>query len=91
MTEKELIAKVEDTMIKLYQNRELEGLQQVKDLLPVFQDMIQQILAVQMNQETMGYFTMLKELVAGFQDQNMLGMADCLKQNAFGLIECYYQ
>lgn len=89
MTEHELFVRAEDTIQKLYQNRELEALQQVKELLPVLQEMIQKLVAEQINNDTMRFFQMLKELVENFKNQDMLGMADCLQENVFDLIRYY--
>lgn len=91
MTEKELLEKIGDTIRTLYQNKEIEGLEKVKELLPVFQNMLQERAAVEVSDEELGCFLMLKELVVNFQEQNMLGMADCLEERAVSFIQYYYQ
>lgn len=91
MTEKELLEKIGDTIRTLYQNKEIEGLEKVKELLPVFQNMLQERAAVEVSDEELSCFLMLKELVVNFQEQNMLGMADCLEEKAVSFIQYYYQ
>lgn len=91
MTEKELLEKTGDTIRTLYQNKEIEGLEKVKELLPIFQSMLQEKAAAGVSNEVVGFFSMLKELIANFQDQNMLGMADCLEEKAVSFIQYYYQ
>lgn len=91
MTEKELLEKIGDTIRTLYQNKEIEGLEKVKELLPVFQNMLQERAAVEVSNEVLNCFSMLKDLVVNFQEQNMLGMADCLEEKAVSFIQYYYQ
>lgn len=91
MTEEELLEKIGDTIQTLYQNKEIEGLEKVKELFPVFQSMLQERAAVGVSDEVLSCFSMLKELVVNFQDQNMLGMADCLEEKAVSFIQYYYQ
>lgn len=79
MAEQELMMQMETTIRLLYQNKESEALQAVKELLPVLQKELQYFLEVGENERCMQCVTLLKDLLENFQSQDMLGMADCLQ------------
>lgn len=78
--EKELLEKTSNAMIALYQNKEIDGLKMVKELLPIYQNLLQEMVVMGKNEEVLSFFKIVKELVRHFQDQNMIGMADCLDE-----------
>ena len=74
----------------LYQNKEQEAVQQVQELLVIFQNMIQQT-REQMELSANFALIMQQELLENFQNADMLGMADCLKEKALLFTEFYFQ
>lgn len=89
MGEKELLSVTEKAMYDLYQNKEHEAFEQITKLLPVYQKMIQVMLVERNDMDAVMYLDMLKKLVEHYQAQDMLGMADCLKEYAVQMIEHY--
>lgn len=91
MNENVLQKKISETVIALYQNREQEAMQQVKELLLIFQNMIQNQTSEQV--QAAGNFTllMLRELLESYQNQDMIGMADCLLGKAVLFTQFYFQ
>lgn len=91
MNENVLQQKISETVIMLYQNREQEAMQQVKELLLIFQNMIQNQTSEQV--QTAGDFAvlMLRELLENYQNQDMIGMADCLLEKAVLFMQFYFQ
>lgn len=91
MNQTELQQKIKMTYYLLYQNKEQEAIQQVQELLFIFQNMIQQQTREQM--ELSGNFALImqQELLENFQNADMLGMADCLKEKALLFTEFYFQ
>lgn len=91
MDENILQQKIDETVIALYQNREQEAMQQVKELLLIFQNMIQNQTSEQV--QTAGDFAvlMLRELLENYQNQDMIGMADCLLEKAVLFMQFYFQ
>lgn len=89
MDENVLQKKISETVIALYQNREQEAMQQVKELLFIFQNMIQN----QTSEQAAGEFAvlMLRELLENYQNQDMIGMADCLLEKAVLFMQFYFQ
>ena len=80
MNEINLYKKTQDAMKTLYQNKEVEGLKKVQELLPEYQSVVQGLLDSGKETEALLYFSSLKVLVKHFQEQNMIGMADCLDE-----------
>ena len=78
----ELYEKTQEAIRILYQNKEIEGLKAVQMLLPEYQSLLQELLAEGNQEEVLLFFGRLKELVRCFQEQNMIGMADCLDELA---------
>lgn len=89
MDGKELLTATEEAIYCLYQNKEHEAVAQMAELLPVYQQMVQEMLMQRNDTSAMIYLNMLKELVESYQAQDMLGMADCLGQYAVRMIEHY--
>lgn len=92
MTEQEICKRTEDVIQCLYQNREQEGIVRLgEELLPIYQQMVQEIMHGQEEKSALVHIKLLKELVEAYRVKDMLGMADCLKEHAFVLIESYYR
>lgn len=91
MNKTELQQKIMVACHLLYQNKEQEAVQQVRELLVIFQDMIQQQTKEQL--ELSGNFALImqQELLENFQHMDMLGIADCLQEKAILFIEFYFQ
>lgn len=88
---RELQATTEIAIQNLYQNKEHEAVEQVTKLMPVYQQIVQELVIEKNNTDAMPFFYMLKELVECYQMQDMLGMADCLEENALHMIQYYEQ
>ncbi|MDD6572484.1 MAG: hypothetical protein PUF12_08900 [Thermoflexaceae bacterium] len=91
MSENELQEKISEAALVLYQNKEREAMQQVKELLLIFQSMIQNQTKEQM--ETGGNFALLmqRELLENYKSLDMIGMADCLMEKATLFTQFYFQ
>ncbi len=91
MDENVLQKKISETVIALYQNREQEAMQQVKELLLIFQNMIQNQTSEQVQAAGNFALLMLRELLESYQNQDMIGMADCLLGKAVLFTQFYFQ
>lgn len=91
MDENVLQKKISETVITLYQNREQEAMQQVKELLLIFQNMIQNQTSEQVQAAGNFALLMLRELLESYQNQDMIGMADCLLGKAVLFTQFYFQ
>ena len=91
MDENVLQKKISETVIMLYQNREQEAMQQVKELLLIFQNMIQNQTSEQVQAAGNFALLMLRELLESYQNQDMIGMADCLLGKAVLFTQFYFQ
>ena len=91
MDENILQQKIDETVIALYQNREQEAMQQAKELLPIFQNMIQNQTSEQVQAAGNFALLMLRELLENYQSQDMIGMADCLLEKAVLFTQFYFQ
>lgn len=80
MEKKEIIKKTEQTICMLYQNREIEAIKNVTELLPLYQELVQEMYVKQEQERTLAYLQNLKELVECYKEQDMLGMADKLRE-----------
>lgn len=78
----ELLEKIEHTVVLLYQNKEKEGMAETEILIRQFQNMIQKMTEVQLVDGGNFALAMLKELLENYQQQDMLGMADCLMEKS---------
>ena len=77
MDKKELIEKANETAVLLYQNREKEGMQGIRELLIFFQNKVQDM-AQQQDKEVEISLSALKELLENYRSQDVIGMADWL-------------
>ena len=77
MDKKKLIEKANETAVLLYQNREKEGMQGIRELLIVFQNKVQ-TMAQQQDKEVEIALSALKELLENYKNQDVMGMADWL-------------
>ena len=91
MDENILQQKIDETVIALYQNREQEAMQQAKELLLIFQNMIQNQTSEQVQAAGNFALLMLRELLENDQSQDMIGMADCLLEKAVLFTQFYFQ
>lgn len=78
MQREELIRKTGQTIEELYQNREHEAVQAVTGLLPMYQEMLQELMDSARTEELVKLLAEIKNLLACYQAQDMLGMADVL-------------
>lgn len=88
---KEVRITTENAIRNLYQNKEHEAVEQVAKLMPIYQEIVQELVVERNDTDAMVFFHMLKELVECFQVQDMLGMADCLEENALRMVQYYEQ
>lgn len=77
MDKKKIIEKTNETAVLLYQNREKEGMQGIRELLIVFQNKVQ-TMAQQQDKEVEIALSALKELLENYKNQDVMGMADWL-------------
>lgn len=91
MDENILQQKIDETVIALYQNREQEAMQQAKELLLIFQNMIQNQTSEQVQAAGNFALLMLRELLENYQSKDMIGMADCLLEKAVLFTQFYFQ
>lgn len=77
-----LLEQIENTAISLYQNKEAEGVAAVSKLIGQFQGILQNMTQTQL--ENGGNFAvlMMKELIENYENQDMIGMADCLMEKS---------
>ena len=76
--DKSVELKIKETAELLYQNREQEGITAVAGLLQIFQTEISRLSEEHMKNCGNFALLMLRELLENYQNQDMLGMADCL-------------
>lgn len=79
MKEEQLVEKTKEAICCLYQNREHEAIALVSELLPMYQQQIQDLLTEGENEQAVVLLNAVKELMENYQVQDMLGMADCLE------------
>ena len=91
MDENVLQDKISEAVLLLYQNKEQEAMQQVKELIVMFQNMIQNQTIEHM--EEIGNFAILmqRELLENYQSLDMIGIADCLTEKAVLFMKFYFQ
>ena len=75
---KSVEVKIKETAELLYQNREREGITAVAGLLQTYQTEISRLSEEQMKDCGNFALLMLRELLENYQNEDMLGMADCL-------------
>jgi hypothetical protein len=76
--------------LALYQNREKDAIQQVATLLPEYQMFLQELAANAGQEQTEECLLSVKELIASYQAQDMLGMADNLKGQMLPILQSYW-
>lgn len=91
MNGNDVINKIQETIELLYQNHEQKGIAAVEELLVLFQNMLQNLT----EEQTVGCgkfaLLMLKELLEAYQNQDVLGMADCLMEKSMIFVQFVYQ
>lgn len=88
MTEQELLQQLDEISQMLYQNKAQKAMEEVRVLLQTLQDMVKSVAHDEVIEFTM---EMLKELVEAYQQQDVLGMADCLQEKATLFVQFYFQ
>ncbi|MBO5522375.1 MAG: hypothetical protein J5986_01670 [Roseburia sp.] len=91
MGEKELLREIEETSHMLYQNKEHEAMKKATGLLGTFQNMIKNQTQEQLALGGNFALVMLRELLEAYQNLDMLGMADCLREKAALFVQFYFQ
>ncbi len=80
MEEKRLLEEIENVAGLLYQNREKEGIEGVAKLIGMCQSMLQNMTQTQLVNGGDFALIMMRELIESYQNQDILGMADCLME-----------
>lgn len=88
MQKEEVVGKIDEAVELLYQNKEKQAIQKVADLLPVFYEMIEKMISLEMD-GALQSIHMMKELMENYDHFDMIGMADCLLSNAYDLVQMY--
>lgn len=88
MNKKEAIAEIDGAIECLYQNREKIAMHRVANLLPFFHDIAQNLLEKE-DYRALYAMEMTKKLIENYNHFDMLGMADCLRNDGYDLLEMY--
>lgn len=91
MSEAEMMQYVEETARVLYQNKECEALERMKNLLEVLQEMVKKQSKAQLQAAGEFSIVMLRELMEAYQNNDMLALADCLMEKVTLFIPFYFQ
>jgi hypothetical protein len=78
----ELLDEIDATANILYQNKVQEGMKNVAKLLSVLGDLINHHTEEQNTEVGQFAVMMLKELLEAYQNSDVIGMADCLKEKS---------
>lgn len=89
-----LVHRIDEVSIMLYQNREQEAVEQVAELLPVLQqagkDILRRAYKPEEEKELDVFIaSVLRELIEGYRNKDMLYLADSLQQKGILLAELY--
>lgn len=89
-----LVHRIDEVSIMLYQNREQEAVEQVAELLPVLQqagkDILRRAYKTEEEKELDVFIaSVLRELIEGYRNKDMLYLADSLQQKGILLAELY--
>jgi hypothetical protein len=90
MDGKEIVLNTALTIKSLYQNREKEAIEQVAKLLPEYQSFLQELALNAGQEQTEECLSSVKDLIASYQAQDMLGMADNLKGRMLPMLQSYW-
>ena len=77
-----LLEQIENTAVLLYQNKENEGMTAVTQLIGQFQSMLQNMTQIQLENGGNFALMMMKELIENYENQDIIGMADCLMEKS---------
>ena len=77
-----LLGQIENTAVLLYQNKENEGMTAVAQLIGQFQSMLQNMTQIQLENGGNFALMMMKELIENYDNQDIIGMADCLMEKS---------
>lgn len=72
----------------LYQNKEKEAMKKVAELLILFENMAKES-AEKQDGNVLSIIRFVKELIENYNYVDMIGMADCLQQDAYSLVMQY--
>ncbi len=87
--DKEMTLKLIDEAVEcLYQNREKEAMQKVSALLIIYENMAKKR-AESQDGSVLDVIRFMKNLIENYNYVDMIGMADCLKEDAYSLIKNY--
>ncbi|MFR4352665.1 MAG: hypothetical protein ACLT3H_13525 [Roseburia sp.] len=86
-----MVAKLEDTIYLLYQNRVREAIEMVAEWLTVFQNLLGDCECVK-NPEIrkFGVF-MMRELLDAYQAYDVIAMADCMTEKSVLFMKVYFR
>jgi len=88
MQKEEVVKKIGETIECLYQNKEKKAMQSVAELMPYFHNIAEKRMTEGSN-DILRAIHMLKDLVDNYDQFDMIGMADCLQNDAYDLIKMY--
>lgn len=88
MQKEEILKRIDETVICLYQNKQKEALNRAKELMTVFEHMAE-IRAEQKDGSVLQVIRFLKNFIENYNYIDMIGMADCLQEHARRLVEAY--
>lgn len=91
MDKQTLLSQINETAYTLYQNREQEGLEKTAALLEIFQSMMTGLTEEQVNLGGKFAIIMMQELLENYQQQDILGIADCLMEKAVLFVQFYHR
>lgn len=90
MREKEMVAKLENTIYLLYQNRAREAMEQVAEWLTVFQGLLGDGADTKHSELVRFGVVMVRELLEAYQTCDMMAMADCMAEKAVLFVQAYF-
>lgn len=91
MNEKEILDEIDKAVYLLCQNKEVKAIETVGNLLGVFRMMMELQTEQQIAEGGMFALLMVRELLEAYQEQDMLGMADCLMEKAVIWTQFFFQ
>lgn len=88
MQAKEVLKEIEKTVECLYQNKEREALIKAEKLLHTFECLAKNQ-AKKKDGSVLHVISFIKDFIENYNYTDMIGMADCLLEKGYGLIETY--
>jgi len=90
MGEQQLLKRIDEISQFLYQNKTNQIWNEVKKILQELQKMVTEITGIS-DEVTAFSIEMLKELVDNYQNQDIIGLADCLQEKVTIFIQFYFE